>query len=127
MLSPTRSLIPLFTCAVLFCALPISAQQSFGSISGVVQDSQGAVVPNAKVELTNQAQGAVVRELITSSEGTFVFTPAPPATYSITVEAPGFKKYVKREITLFAQDRLGLPPIVLELGTANEAVTVEAS
>jgi TonB-dependent Receptor Plug Domain len=42
------------------------------------------------------------------------------------VEASGFKKYLKREITLFAQDKSGLPPISLALGAANEA-TVEAN
>src|SRR5215831_6543784 len=123
-----KSLVFLFTvCAMMVGTIPARAQQSFGSISGVVQDSQGAVVPNARVELTNEAQGAVVRQLLTSSEGTFVATPLPPATYSLAVEAPGFKRYLKKEIKLFAQDRIGLPPIVLEIGTANEAVTVEAS
>jgi hypothetical protein len=107
--------------------VPASAQQSFGSISGVVQDSQGAVVPNAKVTVVNEGQGAAVRELLTSSEGTFDITPLPPATYTLTVDAQGFKKYVKKEIRLFAQDRIGLPPILLELGAANETVTVEAS
>ena len=113
--------------ALLLCGTTASAQQSFGSIGGVVQDGQGAVIPNAKVELTNTAQGAVVRELATSSEGTFVITPLPPAVYSLAVDAPGFKKYVKSEIKLFAQDRIGLPPIVLEIGATGEAVTVEAS
>src|SRR5205823_11844730 len=127
MLSANKSIFTVVVGAVLLAAIPVSAQQSFGSISGVVQDSQGAIVPNAKVELTNQAQGTVARGLVTSSEGTFVFAPVPPATYSVSVEAPGFKKYVKREITVFAQDRIGLPPIVLELGTASEAVTVEAN
>src|SRR5712691_9129105 len=112
---------------LLLCGTTVYGQQSFGSISGVVQDGQGAVIPNARVELTNTAQGAVVRELTTSTEGTFVITPLPPATYSLAVEAPGFKKYVKNEINLFAQDRIGLPPIALEIGSAGEAVTVEAS
>jgi hypothetical protein len=122
-----KSILSLLIGVLLLGAIPAFAQQSFGSISGAVMDSQGAVVPNAKVELTNEAQGAVVRALLSSSEGTFVFTPLPPATYSLAVEAPGFKRYVKRDITLYAQDRIGLPPIVLELGTANEAVTVEAN
>jgi hypothetical protein len=104
-----------------------SAQQSFGSISGVVQDAQGAVIPGATVELTNTAQGTVVRQVTTSEQGTFVITPLPPATYSLAVELPGFKRYVKNDIKLFAQDRIGLPPIVLEIGAAGEAVTVEAS
>jgi hypothetical protein len=105
----------------------MAAQQSSGSISGVVQDSQGAVVPNAQVQLTNQEQGAMVRDVTTSGDGTFAITPLPPATYTLTVEAQGFKKYMQREIKLFAQDRIGLPPIVLEIGTASEAVTIEAS
>ena len=65
---------------LLLCNLPAPAQQSFGSISGIVQDGQGAVIPNAKVVLTNVAQGAVVRELTTSAEGTFVITPACNST-----------------------------------------------
>src|SRR6266516_3731480 len=121
------SAVTLLAGAMLLCGSTGSAQQSFGSISGVVQDGQGAVIPSAKVELTNTAQGAVAREVTTSAEGTFVITPLPPATYSLSVEALGFKKYVKNEIELFAQDRIGLPPIVLEIGLAGEAVTVEAS
>src|SRR5438445_159572 len=57
--------------ALLLCAAPAWAQQSFGSVGGIVHDSQGAVIPNAKVVLTNQEQGAIVRELTTSSEGNF--------------------------------------------------------
>src|SRR5215468_9373755 len=113
--------------ALLLCRTTASAQQSFGSISGVVQDAQGAVIPGATVELTNTAQGTVVRQVTTSEQGTFVITPLPPATYSLAVELPGFKRYVKNDIKLFAQDRIGLPPIVLEIGSAGETVTVEAS
>ncbi|PWU05744.1 MAG: hypothetical protein C5B51_13890, partial [Terriglobia bacterium] len=114
-------------CALILFAAPARAQQSFGSIGGLVQDGQGAVVPSAKVVLTNQDQGAVAREVITSAEGTFDITPLPPATYSLAIEAPGFKRFIKRDIKVFAQDRIGLPPIVLEIGQASESVTVEAS
>jgi Carboxypeptidase regulatory-like domain/TonB-dependent Receptor Plug Domain len=110
----------------LSCRLA-TAQQSSGSISGVVQDSQGATVPNAHVSLINQEQGAVYRELNTSAEGTFFFTPVIPGTYTVTVEVAGFKKYNKRDVKLFAQDRIGLSPIVLELGTVGESINVEAS
>src|SRR5271169_4495628 len=113
--------------ALIFFIAPLFGQQSSGSISGVVQDSQGGVVPNAKVVLINQAQGAVYRELNTSAEGTFFFTPVIPGTYTITVEVAGFKKYSRRDVTLFAQDRVGLPPIALELGTLGETINVESS
>ena len=66
---PAKNSVLTLIGAVLLGAIPVSAQQSFGSISGVVQDSQGAVVPNAKVELTNQAQGAVVEGVPVVVEG----------------------------------------------------------
>jgi Carboxypeptidase regulatory-like domain len=111
---------------VLLAATSLWAQVSSGSISGVVQDSQGAVVPNARVLLINQDQGVTARTLLTGPDGTFVFTPLPPARYSVSIEAPGFKKYVKQDVVLYAQDRIGLPPIVLELGTVGETVIVQA-
>src|SRR5437016_11052356 len=126
-LARKQSALTLLAGALLLCGRTASAQQSFGSISGVVQDSQGAVIPGATVALTNTAQGVLVREVTTSEEGTFVITPLPPAIYSLAVELSGFKKYVKNEIKLFAQDRIGLPPIVLEIGSSGEAITVEAS
>ena len=75
----------------------------------------------------NQAQGAKIRELTTSGDGTFVVTPLPPATYTITVEAQGFKKYTKTDIVLYAQERVGLPTIVMEVGSTGETVTVESN
>lgn len=91
-----------------------------------MQDSQGGVVPNTKVTLLNQEQGAVSRELVTSTEGTFSFTPVIPGTYTVRVEVSGFKRYARRDIAVFAQDRIGLPPIVLEVGTVGETINVEA-
>src|ERR1700682_1766963 len=112
---------------ILFSSMPLAAQNSAGSISGVVQDAQGAVVPGAKVALTNEAQGAVSREQVTSPEGTFVFTPVLPGTYALTVESAGFKRYVQSGIKLDVNDKLGLPPIGLEVGATGESVTVEAN
>ena len=112
--------------ALMLMTVSLSAQQSSGSISGVIQDGQGAVVPGAKVTLLNQAQGTVARELLTSGEGTFFFTPVIPGTYTVTVEAAGFKKYSRRDVTLFAQDRIGIPPIVLDLGAVGDTITVES-
>ena len=107
---------------------PLWAQTTSGSISGVVQDAQGAIVPNARVTLTNEAQGtASARQVTTSAEGTFVFSPVLAGQYTVAVEAPGFKKYTKSAIVLNVNDRLGLPTIALEIGAAGETVTVEAS
>ncbi|MBV8804916.1 MAG: carboxypeptidase regulatory-like domain-containing protein, partial [Sinobacteraceae bacterium] len=106
----------------------LQAQNIAGSISGVVQDSQGAVVPGAKVTLVNEELGAAsTRTLLTGSEGTFVFSPVLAGKYTVTVEAMGFKKYAQSGITLDVSQRLGLPPIGLEVGLTGETVTVEAN
>jgi Carboxypeptidase regulatory-like domain len=103
------------------------AQQVSGSITGVVQDPQAQVVPNARVMLINQAQGVTAMQAVTSQEGTFVFTPLLPAQYTVTVEAAGFKRYSRTDISLDANQRLGIPPIALEVGSPTEAITVEAN
>jgi hypothetical protein len=114
---------------LLLAGFSIQAQTTTaGSISGQVQDSQGAVVPNAKVTLINEAQGGgSARELTTGPEGTYVFSPVLPGTYTLTVEAAGFKKYNQAGIVLNASDKLGLAPIALEVGAASESVTIEAN
>jgi hypothetical protein len=114
--------------AILAAAIPVAAQNTAGSISGVIQDPQGAIIPNAKVTLTNQAQGSgSARALATNTEGAFVFSPVLPGTYNLTVEVSGFKKYTQSGIVLDVSDRLGLPPIALEVGSTGESITVEAA
>jgi hypothetical protein len=104
------------------------AQNIAGSISGVVQDPQGAVIPNAKVTLTNDAQGAAsARQISTNPEGAFVFTPVLAGTYTVAVEVMGFKKYTQSAITVNVSDRIGLPTISLEVGATGETVNVEAN
>ncbi|MCU0229113.1 MAG: carboxypeptidase-like regulatory domain-containing protein [Bryobacterales bacterium] len=105
---------------------PIRAQQISGSIAGGVKDEQGAVIAGAKVTLVNVTQ-AGVREITTGADGRFVFTPLQPATYTVTVEAQGFKKYEITEIKMFASDRIALPDIVLSLGAVAETITVEGN
>jgi hypothetical protein len=122
--STAYSLVTLF----LAVAIPVAAQNTAGSIAGVVQDPQGAIIPNAKVTLINQAQGSgSARVVPTNTEGAFVFSPVLPGTYNLSVEVSGFKKYTQSSITLDVSDRLGLPPITLEVGATGESVTVEAN
>ena len=116
----------LLACSVvLLHPLLTQAQNTTGSISGEIHDSQGAVIPNAKLTLTNVAQGNA-GEQTSNSEGAFVFSNVLPGAYSITVEVQGFKKYIQSGITLAVNDKLGLPPITLEVGATGEAVTVQA-
>ncbi len=104
----------------------VNGQQSSGSIRGEVKDSQGAVVPRAKVTLTDVNQGDV-RELTTNQGGVFFFNPLKPSVYKLTIESTGFKKYEVKEIRLSASDRLDIPAISLSVGQMSESITVSDS
>lgn len=110
---------------IALASLPTFAQQISGSIAGTVRDSQQAVVAGAKVSLLNQTQGWT-RETTTNDDGVFLLTSLPPATYNVTVETAGFKKFEKRDIKIFANDRMDVQ-VVLEVGSVTDTITVEAT
>ena len=123
---PRATLCLLFTISLFAFNFSVFAQNTSGSITGVVQDGSGAVIPGAQIKLVNQEQGVTARETITNEAGIYLFSALPAATYTVTAELPGFKTYKKADVKLFVNDRMGLPPIVLEVGSQNESVTVEA-
>ncbi len=110
----------------LLLSQPLHAQNLSGSITGVVHDATGAIVPGVQIVLINQDQGIEARRTITNEAGIYLFSALPGATYTLTADLPGFKKYTQKDVKLFVNDKLGLPPIVLEVGTTAESVTVEA-
>jgi hypothetical protein len=112
--------------AAIASVAPLKAQQISGSILGTVKDSQGGAISGAKVTLKNQER-ADIRQQNTGTDGAFVFTPVQPGTYSVSIEASGFKKSEQTDLKVFATDRINLGEITLEVGTLTETVTVEAS
>jgi hypothetical protein len=83
-------------------ALPVAHGQtlaSTASFSGSVSDSTGARVPNAKVTLSNPEKG-ITRAFTTDPEGNFSFALLPAGTYTLMVEAAGFKTSKQTGITL---------------------------
>src|SRR6202142_1057987 len=87
----------------LLVAIPAAAQLTTADILGTVTDAAGAVVPNAKVTAVNTATSAA-RTLQTNGSGDYVFNLLPPGQYTVTVEAPSFRKSVTN-VTLVAGDR----------------------
>ena len=71
------------------------AQSDTSSISGTVTDPGGAVVPNAKVAVRNDATGQS-RAVISNSEGAYTITNVPSGNYTISIEATGFQTAVKQ-------------------------------
>ena len=73
----------------LVAAMPLLAQTSFTSLRGTVTDATGALIPNAQVSLRNVATNAEIAGK-TDNGGLFQFPQLAPATYTVTVTAPGF-------------------------------------
>jgi hypothetical protein len=116
------------TMTVLLCLSGLlNAQEVTGSIVGTVKDANGAAVPGATVTATIPSQGdLVVRKVTTNDEGAFSIPNVPVAVYSITVEAPNFKKLVQTDIKVDVGSRRPVDA-VLEPGRIEEVVTVEAA
>ena len=102
------------------------AQDIVGRISGTVTDTQGSVVPGAKVTITDEATGVSRPPLTTNGSGLFVADGLPVSTYKVSVEQGGFKKTSVAGNSLTAGGRLTVN-VTLEPGTVTEMVNVEAA
>ena len=96
-------------------------QAANGTITGTISDPAGAVVATAQIEVKNAETGVVYRGG-TSNTGNFVI-PVPAGTYEITVNVPGFKKFVQSNVQVVTATDTRRD-VVLEVGSASESVTV---
>jgi hypothetical protein len=111
--------------AVLVVVAPVSAQTT-GTITGTVQDPNGAVIPDAKITLKNETSGDV-RQSVSNGSGYFSIPNVIPGLYDLSVEAPGFKAFQLDGIQVNPGDERGIRDIVLPVGNAaNETITVQA-
>ena len=109
---------------VMTLALPAFAQRITGSVIGTVSDTKGAMVIDAKVNVADPARG-FSRDTKSSGTGTFEVPDLAPGPYTVTVDAPGFAKYVAR-VTV----RVNVATPVdakLRVGTQETQVTVSAA
>jgi hypothetical protein len=120
-----RKLLP-FVLAVLVvaAALPPQAfgQKDSGGIAGVVRDSAGAVIPDAKVSVKDVDRGTEV-VVTTSSQGEYVASPLKIGSYTVTAEKAGFKKTAVGPITVNIQEHPEVD-ITLQVGSIHEVMTI---
>ena len=118
--------LPILVLLALFAFTAGAFAQGGGNvaITGTVTDATGAVLPGAKVTVTNK-NTSVSREVTTNGTGQFNVSSIPPATYTVSVEAQGFKRYVQ-DVVLLA-DQIRNIDVHLEVGQASQQVTVEES
>src|SRR5678816_192869 len=108
-----------------FTAYVSSAQLlTTGTITGVLKDGQGGVIPGATITLTSETKGTMVPPAISESTGEFLVPNLAPDTYRLAVELQGFKSLERRGVAVSGGDRLNLGTLTLEVGTLNETITV---
>jgi outer membrane receptor protein involved in Fe transport len=120
-----KSILVLFACITILGPFlhNASAQQSgTANISGVVKDSNGAVVPDAQLSVTQKAT-AVSREAVTNSAGFFVISNLAPGVYELKVHAKGFADTILSNLTLEVGQTFNLDvPLAI---TVQETVTLD--
>ena len=110
---------------LLSLSLVAYGQTISGSISGHVYDAQMAAIQGATVTVTDSSKNfsAVTK---TGQEGNFLSAGLSPGNYSVTVEAPGFKKFSQTGIPLNANDKLDVGSLRLEIGAITESIEVSS-
>ena len=109
---------------VILTAIGASAQLSTASLSGTITDPTGAVVPNAKITLT-QTDTNFVRVSTSKGDGTYHEDFLPVGPYKVSVVAAGFKTLDRNGVVLSVMQSATLD-MVLQIGGQSETVSVTA-
>ena len=128
-----KTLILRIKSALLACALLVLAgvpaavrgQGTTATLNGIVQDTTGAVIPNAAVELKNEATGDI-RRTNSNGSGLFSFTALLTGDYDITIEVQGFTPFKENAIHLDPGDTRSVRDVKLAVRGTSQQVTVEA-
>jgi Carboxypeptidase regulatory-like domain len=100
----------------------LSGQSTFGTLLGTVKDASGAVVPGAKVLITNTDEGSS-RTTTTDSSGNYTLVDAKPGHYTVTVSKSGFQASQVTGLELTARQALRAD-VTLKVGEVTQSVTV---
>lgn len=122
----SRELLPqfifIYLLVILISAATTIAQSSNATLTGTVEDTQGATIPGAKVTITNPATG-VERQATTNASGSFTIPLLQPGEYTVLVERDGFTRLQLTNIVLNVGDQKSIQ-IQLKVGDVNAQVEV---
>jgi hypothetical protein len=116
--------LPVLLALLALPAARLSAQSIFATLTGVVSDPTGAVVPNASVKLINE-KTASARDTVTNAEGYYSFSSVSIGdfTYKLVVEASGFQTYEATGLQILGGEKRNLNA-ELKVGSATQTVEV---
>src|SRR4051812_25024135 len=113
------------SCGVLCCLLAANGLWGQGveaTLKGQVVDTSGAAVPGAKVDVKNTGTNQVT-QTVTDAGGQYTVPFLQPGTYSVGVEASGFKRIVREGLSLTVGATVAVD-LTLEVGAVTEQLTV---
>jgi hypothetical protein len=115
-----------FLCFILILLIPSSVlgQVYSGSLTGVIKDPSGAVVPGAEVKLTDANKGYSL-DIKTDEAGRYLLRSLPPSTYNLSVVASGFRNYLQQGIVLDVGQNASID-VTLQLGEQSNTLEVAA-
>jgi len=111
--------------ALLLMSVGLGFAQSTATLSGVVTDPSGAVVPGAQVTLHSLATG-LDRQIVTDSAGLYIAPSLVPGDYQVQVKASGFSQFTVKKVTLEVDQRVTVN-MALAVSTAGETIEVESA
>src|SRR5262249_38052537 len=109
-ISVRKILIPpaLACIAILLFAIFAAAQTTSGSLACLMKDAQGAAIPGAQIQITSTSRKET-RTTQSDQDGRFVFPQLTPDTYTLQIEAKGFKGYKLESLVVNANDKISAP------------------
>jgi len=102
-------------------ALPALAQSLIGSISGVIRDEQGGVLPGVTMTLTGKTGAKIV---VTEADGTYRFPAVDPGVYAVTADLSGFKARKQEGISISIGQKLNIDFTLAVAGMTTELTVV---
>jgi Carboxypeptidase regulatory-like domain/TonB dependent receptor len=114
----------LIVIVALMASAMLFAQGYFGTVSGILTDPSGAVIPNAKVTLLDEQKGFQF-STTSNAEGRYLFASIPPGNYTVSAEIQGFQKTETTHIKLNVSEN-STANMTLKVAAAAQQVNVEA-
>src|SRR5439155_15001996 len=114
----------LFSFLLMTTLIPATAlgQAYSGSLTGIIKDPSGAVVPGAAVKMTDANKGYSL-DVTSDESGRYLLRSIPPGTYRLSIVASGFRAYVQQGIVLDVGQNASID-VTLQLGEQSNTVEV---
>ena len=113
-----------FSALFLLISVPLFAQSYHGEVRGLITDPSQAVISGAKVTLIDEARH-VTRAAVSDGAGIYIFSRVDPASYKVSVEGAGFKRFERGGIEVGTQQSVTVD-VSLEVGDISQTVEVSA-